>query len=758
MKKLYLVIGMLLLLPVFASAIGEIYVESTGQTTGTTQSRTGMNGMQFTTDNAGTVLRNASFVSGNTGTHAYVLNVSQVIICKFTVGTSDANCELPTAGTYWLMTGSDGSSWNRVYEAFSSYPITNNISAYQSYSDADTPSCWTVGCGVPVNSNSTGFRQVVSSMTLENGTVTSTPYINIKVTDLYDDADLEGLTVTLADGTSNTTQSNGIAYFYNRSTQGFNVTDTNGLYFDYTGGTATENTTTNQKIFGAFVTLTAYDLVNNSISVFNTTSELSFNSTTTGSLQLVLKPNSTNIVTANASQYLNRSFTVTTTPQDTGSYNLTGFYQSVINISAFDIQDNSISNFTANFTGTYYNGSFETTNGSLLILGLFQDYSMTVDSANYSSQTQNFTVSSTPDAYNFTLLTENSINITFYDEQTGALIDYATVTLDYLSDYQNGNTSTTNGLVSLELLTPATYTLIYDADGYDERFYLFTVVDDTYNFLNLTLLNSSESTTVTINVKDTLNNFVEGAIVKIYKFDSSTNDYTLQEVRETNFEGQTIASMLLNSPLYYFVIEYQGETVLTTTPTQVYGTTLTLIVDLVQSTGFEQIFTGFSMTGSVSFNNVTNTASFTYNDQSNTLSQSCLNIYRIGDTRTLYNKSCSTASSGTLTATLDNVTGRTYVITGIITGSNGVEYTIDATTVSFTDTIPEDGSGLLMMFFMVILFVTALGISIEIATITAFSVPLMFTAMGLSQLTYAVTVPLMALGFVLAFIMGVIRK
>lgn len=424
-----------------------------------------------------------------------------------------------------------------------------------------------------------------------------------------------------------------------------------------------------------------------------------------------------------------------------------------------------------NFTITYFatngsgSGNTSTTSGVAYVPLYNGTYDVNIsnavgdDGTAYAIQTKNLTANLFVRNYTFPLLISNSVNITFFDEETGVALVGTDVTLEYFSSLgTSGNETTNTSVMFINLLLPETYTFIYNAPGYDERFYEFTLVNETFNNLNLTLLNSTSSSTVTITVKDTLNNRVEGAKVKILKFDVADNEYDLLEVRTTNFEGQTIAGMILNSPLYQFIVEVDGSPVLTTEGTQIYGTSLTLIVDLITSGGFEEIFNGYNMAGVITFDNATNLVTFTYNDESNTGSQACLTIYRLGTLTTTENQSCSSTTSGILSVSVDNTTGRTYQAVGEITDSASYTHTLDTMFIRFDTTITDEGSSLIMMILMVILFATALSVSVEIAIVAAFSVPLMFSIIGLTALSIGVTTSILVLGLVIAFILGVIRR
>jgi len=148
---------------------------------------------------------------------------------------------------------------------------------------------------------------------------------------------------------------------------------------------------------------------------------------------------------------------------------------------------------------------------------------------------------------------------------------------------------------------------------------------------------------------------------------------------------------------------------------------------------------------------------FVYNDESNTATQACLIVEDLSKTRTTINKSCTTSASGTIFVHVDNSSGTAYAGRGYV-NTGGIQVLVDQLYKSFGDLIPETGSGILMMFLMILVFVFAMAVNLEIAVIAASLVPLMFTVMGLSKLDYTVTVPLFGLGLVVAFIIGVVRR
>jgi len=410
----------------------------------------------------------------------------------------------------------------------------------------------------------------------------------------------------------------------------------------------------------------------------------------------------------------------------------------------------TVNNFTVNGTST--------TNG-VLYFRLFNDtYNFTITDADdingveYANQNATLTASPYLRNYTFALSYSNTINISFYDEETGALINTTTVYFEYISTSQSDNLSTTTGNITESFLLPDTYTFRYNALGYADSFYYLTLEDRSFNSLNLTLLNLSSASNVTLNVFDTLGNKLEGAIVKILKFDVINNNYDVTEILQTNFEGVAIANIVLNSEYYKFIIDYDGLTVLTTNPTYIYGTDLTFYVP-IGTQGMEDFFSEADISGQITYNYNTNLATFTYSDLDNTATQGCLYVYtRSGDTNTLVNSSCSSSSSGTLYGYAFN-SSNNWVFEGKVT-KGGEEYLISSYRVDFTPKLDESGSGAFFAFLLLAVVVFIGLFSLEVAIVLGSVVPLLFTITGLASFDYVVTIPIFVLGLVTAFIIG----
>lgn len=499
----------------------------------------------------------------------------------------------------------------------------------------------------------------------------------------------------------------------------------------------------------------------NPISAFNATNDQAQNTTTTGSLTLPAL-NGTNTITIDTpGNYSVSGECLVPQPLQTVSCTIGGVYDNKYTITARDgVNASTINTFTlsVNQTSIGLLNTTNTTTGSI-ILRLLQGYEYTINVSSdvYANTNTTLPANASTHSYEFTLFPANHLNITFTDEQTGSVLNNKTVTLNLISTSDTRTLQTTTGNLSVEVTSMENYTLQYSAQGYYTRTYTVTPMNDYLNLV-LPLLDTTNGTSVTITVKDSLGSPVEGALVRVHKLDLTTGNYVLIETSATNFEGQTLVSLVLNDPFYKFFVENDGTVVLTSQPTQVFTNTLTLIVNLIQGSGLNEILTDFTLSGDVTYDNTTREFTYEYNDQSNSLTQSCLVIRTLGDTRTEYARSCSTSGSGTITLSVVNTSGVIYEASGTIIDSRGVTHNMGSLIVSFEEGIPESGSGLLMMVFMIIAFVAALAVNVELAVIMTGFVPLMFVKMGLVNLGLTPVIGLAVLGVVLAGIMGVVKR
>ena len=355
-----------------------------------------------------------------------------------------------------------------------------------------------------------------------------------------------------------------------------------------------------------------------------------------------------------------------------------------------------------------------------------------------------------------TTQTNSSISFRFSDEETGSLITPTMVTLDLIIfDTLSSSHNTTSGVIGIDDLANGNYTFRYGADGYTTRFYFAELLNDTNIQQNLTLLNSSTGTVVTVTVRDTiLGNPVNNATVKVQKYDVGTNSFTINQIGFTNFEGETQIDVQLNTEYYKFVIEYGGAVVFTSDPMYVYGTTLDFYIQ-IESTGTEDYDTHRQISGGITFNNDTGVATLEYNDQAGVATQGCLYAYRLLTTgKALYNSSCAAGASGSTNVGVAITNGTTYLFEGYAT-SGGEDYLLDTYRHTYQTSLPDSDNGLLLGLILVVVM-ALIGIwSLSAAILFAGIAPVLLSVTGLISIGTGFTIPLLGLAIIIVIVLEV---
>lgn len=495
-------------------------------------------------------------------------------------------------------------------------------------------------------------------------TPSNIPFLNIKIQDIYNSSNLEGLNVTLNNGASNLTDSSGEAYFDNQTSQSFNVTDPDNLYFDYNSSSdASENATSTYKIYGAFVNLTAYDLGINQVTEFNVSSGEQTNTTSTNNLLLYLPPNQTVTVLVNGSDYISGlAVNITTTAQDTGNYNLTGLYQTVLRVSVEDYLGSTIQYFDTNVSGEGLNLSETTTNFTNTFNLIYGNYTLNTLPINYSLTNESIEIVSGNVSPNVTMIayTLNTLFLYFYDEVTQALIT-DNMSIELISSASAQTYYTSSGNLTLEVLTPSEYTLRYKSvDGnYTERDYYQTLVNlNSYNISLYSLL-LSDSTDTLITVLDTGGDFVEGATVKLMRYYASCNCYPVVEMGKTDSSGGAYFISDAYDGHYKMAVDYQGTNhFLSTEPSNFIPESGVIEKSITINLGdayFESFRESTDFNTVLTYNNDTKSLSFTWSDPSGIVTSGCLYAsYLVGVNYVNLPSSCQNASTGSVVMTLNN--------------------------------------------------------------------------------------------------------
>jgi len=431
-----------------------------------------------------------------------------------------------------------------------------------------------------------------------------------------------------------------------------------------------------------------------------------------------------------------------------------------LNITVFDLlAGGTVSNFTVNISNVNksYSNIYSSTTGSTLAGVVFGDtYNISVNAPGYANNnnTELIVIDEYFDSVNFSLFITNTLNITFLHENNFSVVDGTNITLELISDLISANYSTSNGTLYLTLLTPENYTMRYTAPGYAERFYFFNLINQTFNTLTLYMIQSSVSENITVDVIDQNLNDVENARVKALKYDINTNTYLLQEIGITNVLGETILSLTKNDEYYKFIVDLNGETLLTTNPAYITSNSIVLQVVIGQEVG--EVYQNYlSIDHSLSFNTATNNFRLEYNDVNGITNQICLQVEKVSvTTKTLLNTTCTSSSSGTILLPVTPINNTLYVAKAIYKEEGGSYMVLDKLAYYFSGSIPLGNLGL---FLQVILTTVAIFIgvwSLPTAVIAAPLTLLLGRIIGLNSIDYQYLIPLMTVALIITFIVG----
>ena len=266
-------------------------------------------------------------------------------------------------------------------------------------------------------------------------------------------------------------------------------------------------------------------------------------------------------------------------------------------------------------------------------------------------------------------------------------------------------------------------------------------VTKTYYFNNFTVSNVTQniellyddgSTLVTFTVTDENDNAVENAYITVLKYDFGTDTYFTSEILKTDSEGVAVGNLVLSTQWYKFVITYNSQVFLETSPTKIISTTYNFQIVLGSD-----YFANYNQLGSIScnvnFDNTTKIFSFTATDSSGGSNEYCLNVWKkTVNTNTAINSSCKTDVGTTINLGInEEVSDNTYVGIGSVRiGSN--TFNCDLTTHSYNTGFKKFGQEGLFATFFIILTIVMIGIWSPI-----------------------IAVMLMVLGIVISIIMGI---
>ena len=587
-----------------------------------------------------------------------------------------ADFTLSDGSTYWFCERGDSVDASNKAAVYGDYVV----GIYNgTYSNSALPETWTFDTGFYAS-----YKLYLTAYTPPT-TVFTTYSLNI--TNLYNDSNLDGVNVTFGSGCWNTSVG-GIATVSDNATECTGLTGTinvnaslAGYYFNASSYAIAANSTS---AAGAYQTL--YNITINEL--FTNTSVATPFNISVGSKNYsnglnVYLINGTNTLTfskntINATYYnLNFTINLTSVPA-TGSAFYQGAYDWRVIVRVQDankdlLPENGTINISEATLPYSYNAFIGNYSNTTMQYSLLRGYTYTfiANPLTYASANATKWVNASHgDNYlyrlNLTMYLARTFNLTFRDEITEALLNN-TFELELISDLSAGRYNVSNGTLALELLTPAFYTLRWRSATHPERDYYETMYNESFFTINLYSLTTGNATDTLVRIVNTQGQSVENATVSLLRYYVSCNCYRVVEMAKTGFNGIAYMTAQEVEGHYKWIVEYQGVTrFMSTSPENLIadtGTgqiTRTITIDL--GTAYYESFIALTdLSSAVTYNELTSTLSFIWNDASDIVARGCLRAQFVNNSRWVTaGLACANGATGSVLLTVANANTTTY--------------------------------------------------------------------------------------------------
>lgn len=445
------------------------------------------------------------------------------------------------------------------------------------------------------------------------------------------------------------------------------------------------------------------------------------------------------------------------------------FFYNNSNVSFLRI---NVSDQNGDYLKTYFvnltNGSdawWATSSNGIVYFNISKDYYTYTASSNASYTLYSANITSLGQYSNQTLnITKQggiTLNLNFSDDTTHLPMTGINISVEVFKDNYSyvSWTNTSQFSINLNITTAVTYNIRYSAVGYTERFsyYSFPAFPPTGTVYYKNLYLSNGTTSVTATVYDQTQDLVEGVNIKYLRYNSETGNYDEVGQAKTNFEGEAILELTLETEFYKFVLEYQGGTLLETAPSYIYSDTIAFYVVIGEVIG-EYFFDTTSIPYNLTFLEPTNRFRYGHNVPGGSSSIiACLKVTRAGVTSwDVLNNTCQTGSSGILYQSVDPINGTTYRADAIINLLDGEG---NRTLGSYLYTYPTNNpfknvSGLVWQLFLTL----AMGlIFIYFPRVAVLSASLSFIIgrfAGLNDWPPEILASILLIGIIVQYVMG----
>jgi len=209
------------------------------------------------------------------------------------------------------------------------------------------------------------------------------------------------------------------------------------------------------------------------------------------------------------------------------------------------------------------------------------------------------------------------------------------------------------------------YRLEYVANKYKKRYYYLNLTNNSLNPIDLYLLSLTNSTDITIQIKDESGNLLEDVTLNLKRYYVTSNSYLTVAMAKTDVEGEAIFDVDFDDAFYEFFATY-GDFSTKTTGSKIFKTPITIRIN-TQSSPFAKLDSITRIRSNISFNNLTQTFSYFFSDEDGNTRTGTLEVLRGS---TVVCNTTASSSSATLLCkyNLTNETSRIYAV-GYIDGS-----------------------------------------------------------------------------------------
>ena len=393
-------------------------------------------------------------------------------------------------------------------------------------------------------------------------------------------------------------------------------------------------------------------------------------------------------ITFNKTGYYNKTVEFNFSALYDGEANLTGVYNSIVNITPFNFLSGSpVSEFSVlfNYSAGSFSQIFNTTTSSLAVNLIQGNFTITFFKPSYLNTSEVINVNATLFNVSLAVYASTNISVNFFDEET--LLPVDNVDFDILGSAFSSafNTGAGNNSILLTDLPEDLYHIRYTADEYSARSYYVVVPITSSEFSNISLflVNDSMDELFTRNVVGQDAIPLDGYYLELQRPYPSTDNtsliYRTMELAIIDSQGDAVFSAIPNTQQYRFRILDDDLNLLNVlTPSFLIDTTGEIIADESLSTMLD-FNTAGDVVGSLSFQNSTSFFIFDYTTPL-TVTETCLRVTNKTGFSSSQVTVCSSDPLGTIAIFVNTNNSVTYEALAYVI-IDGQQFAIDTETL-----------------------------------------------------------------------------